>query len=115
MLGDLPSQRPHYTHVHLDENQVTDLDYTYAPGDQVTSLQHESADTVSTEQTHQPRVTPETHSGVTLPFLHQVGLCASVILDEMGCEYKYSPLIGCLGRIVIPIRTRSLTLTTAFL
>ena len=62
---------------------MTDLDYTYAPGDQVTGLHHESADSTEQEETHQPRVTPETH-GVTLPFLHQVGLCAFVILDEMG-------------------------------
>ena len=87
MSGDKLSQRPGYTHLHLTESQVTDLDYTYAPGDQVTSLRghgahHESIDhslapqqeSIEEAETQEPRVT---HSGVTLPFLHhQVGLYA---------------------------------------
>ena len=65
---------------------MTHLDYTNAPGDQVTSLRghgahHESIDhslahqeSIEEAETQEPRVT---HSGVTLPFLHhQVGLYA---------------------------------------
>ena len=92
LSGDLLSQRPGYTHVHLGENQVTELDYTYGPGpgDQVANLHghgdhHGSTDLTDHSLAHhqdstRERVTAETHSGVTLPFLHQVGLCASVAI-----------------------------------
>ena len=110
-------QRPGFTHVHLDENQVTELDYTYGPGpgDQVAALHGQGDHHGSPDHTdhslahHQDSRGERVTAGVTLPFLHQVGLCASMI----GSDTKYWPLIGCLECIVIPIRTRSLTLTTA--
>ena len=76
------SQRPGYTHVHLTESQVTDLDYTHGPGDQGASLHghgahHESIEVSAVPvegETQEPRVTL---SGVTLSFLnHQVGFYA---------------------------------------
>ena len=79
LSGDKLSQRPGYTHLHLTEDQVTDLDYTYAPGGHGAhhdSIDHSLAHQESIEEaeTQEPRVT---HSGVTLPFLHhQVGLYA---------------------------------------